>query len=35
MTAKMHDLAELSQYEILNLFVTQYILESWNLNIEL
>jgi len=32
---KLHGQAELSQYEILDLFVTQYISGSRNINIEL
>jgi len=35
MTVKLHDHAELSQYEILNLFIVQYISGSRNINIEL
>jgi len=35
MTLKLHDHAELSQYEILDLFFVQYILESRNTNIDL
>ena len=35
MTEKLHGHAELSQYEILDLFVTQYVSGSRNINIEL
>ncbi|AES81027.1 transmembrane protein, putative [Medicago truncatula] len=35
MTVKLHGHAELSQYEILDLFVIQYISESRNINIDL
>ncbi|KEH25487.1 hypothetical protein MTR_6g024160 [Medicago truncatula] len=35
MTVKLHGYAELSQYEILDLFVIQYISESRNINIDL
>jgi len=35
MTVKLHDRAELSQYEILDLFVIQYISGSRNINIDL
>jgi len=35
MTVKLHGHAELSRYEILDLFVIQYISESRNINIDL